>query len=252
MGKQNKFLLFTALLIFLFPSGAVAQVLDWHSTNLQLLRGHSHEVGERKRTIFTLEHANKWAYGDNYAWVDVTFPDNGSASYYGEVSPRLSLSKMTGYDFSNRFISDVLLSTTWEKPEHAGPRYLYGGAVDLKVPGFSYFKTNAYVRDNTQIDGRTWQVTLAWKYPYQIGAWGGKVFAGRKGVIEGFSDLAGREGKAVANQQVVPRLLLDVSDVVGAKEGKLFVGTEWHYWHNKFGIKGANQSVPQAQIKLVF
>jgi len=255
LGGQNSVKWFMALKIILTllisacclaymarPVNSAA--LEWHSTNIQALRGYNHKIGDPHRTIFTLEHANKWKYGDNYAWIDWIIPDDGHSSYYGEVSPRLSFSRLLNQDLSYGPFQDFLISTTWEKPKHRGPRYLYGGAIDWHIPGFSYFKSNAYLRDDTQLDGSTWQLTFAWKYPFKIGT--------RDALIEGFSDLAGSEGTSAANQQFVPRFLIDVGDVIKLPEQKLYAGMEWHYWNNKFGAKGANQSAPQLQVKWVF
>lgn len=71
-------------------------------------------------------------------------------------------------------------------------------------------------------------------------------------LIEGFADFAGGEGTAVANQLIVPRFLLDVGDLAGIEENTLFMGVEWQYWRNKFGVAGVTESVPQLQIKWVF
>ncbi|MFK8068468.1 MAG: hypothetical protein AB8D52_09490 [Gammaproteobacteria bacterium] len=51
---------------------------------------------------------------------------------------------------------------------------------------------------------------------------------------------------------IVPRLLLDVGNVFGYKQGKLMAGIEYQYWHNKFGIKGVTESVVQAQLMWKF
>lgn len=233
------FLVFSAL-----PMRASAQVFDWQTTNIQALRGHDYKLGERQRSIITLEHANGWAYGDNYAWIDLIYPDGRDYTYYGEFSPRLSLGKITGHDLSYGIIKDILLSTTFEKLKGQGPQYLYGGAVDLNLPGFKFFKTNFYVHDSTERDGKTWQVTLAWNRPFQIG--------GTKFLIEGFSDIQGREGTSQANQSFVLRFLMDVGYALGGEENKLWAGVEYQYWHNKAGRDGVTESVPQAQIKWVF
>lgn len=240
-----KIIYFFIFSLCIFSNVAKAgEIIQWQGGNVQLLRGNDYEIGEKQRTIATFEYANSWVYGDTFAFLDWTFPDQGRSTYYTEISPRISLSKVFKKDLSYGFIKDVLISTTFEKANHQGPRYLYGGAVDLNIPGFKYFKTNAYVRDDTQLDGETWQVTLAWNAPFHIGR--------AKFLAEGFADFAGEEDTVAANDQIVPRLLLDVGHAIGKQDDKLFVGVEWHYWHNKFGIEGKTQSTPQLQIKWVF
>lgn len=218
--------------------------LQWHTSNVQLLRGYDYELGERQRTIVTLEHAHGHRYGDSYVWVDVIKPDGGDHTYYGEISPRLSLSKMTGRDLSFGIVKDVLVSTTFEKAKDQGPQYLYGGAIDLNIAGFKFFKTNAYVHDSTELDGKTWQVTVAWNRPFEVG--------GVKMLAEGFADFQGDEGGRRPNQLAVPRFLVDVGDLAGYESGKVMAGVEYQYWHNKFGVDGVTESVAQAQIKWTF
>lgn len=237
---------FFLTLLFILPLSA-AQAEDffkWNTNNIQLLRGHDYELGEQQRSIITLEHAHGHAYGDTYTWIDLIKPDGQDYTYYGELSPRLSLSKITGRDLSVGIIKDVLISTTFEKAKDQGPQYLYGGAIDLDLPGFKFFKTNAYVHDSTELDGQTWQVTLAWNRPFEVG--------GVKFLAEGFADFQGSEGDRVSNQLIVPRFLVDVGDLAGLDAGKLMAGVEYQYWHNKFGLDGVTESVPQAQVKWTF
>lgn len=231
--------------ISLLPQMASANnFFQWNSSNIQLLRGYDYKLGEPERTIVTLEHAHGHIYGDTYAWIDLIKPDGEDYSYYGEFSPRFSLSKITGHNFSYGIIKDVLISTTFEKAKDQGPQYLYGGAVDLNLPGFKFFKTNAYVHDSTELDGQTWQVTLAWNRPFEIG--------GVKFLAEGFSDIQGGEGGREPNQLIVPRFLVDIGDLSGLEPGKLMAGVEYSYWHNKFGVEGVTESVAQAQLKWTF
>jgi len=236
-----------ALLALAFPFMAHAgegDFIQWHSTNMQLLRGFDYELGSEERTIGTFEHAHGHRLGDFYMFVDYTWPDEGEENYYVELSPRLSLGKITGKDFSYGIIKDALISTTIEKPESQKARYLYGGAVDLNVPGFKFFKTNLYVRDEPGLD-KTYQLTLVWNRPFEI--------QGHKFVIEGFADLAGDAGQGKKPYQlIVPRFLMDVGHASGFAENTLWAGIEWQYWHNKFGVDGVTESVPQLQMKYVF
>lgn len=79
------------------PSAAGAQeLIEFHTENVQLLRGFDYELGDRQRTIITLEHAHRWRYGDLFVFADFTIGDDGQRGVYGEISPRLSLSRMTG------------------------------------------------------------------------------------------------------------------------------------------------------------
>ncbi len=238
--------LFSVVYALVPLSSKASDIIQWHSTNVQLLKGWDYEAGEKGRAIITLEHANVWKYGDFFMFIDGTRFDSGKTTAYGEFSPRMSFSKMTGKDLSYGIIKDYLISATYEKGKGDTRTYLYGGAVDLNIPGFKFFKTNFYVRDNPEIQhDETWQVTISWNRPFEIG--------NQKLVFEGFADFAGEEGSTYKeNQMIVPRLLLDIGHAIGGKDGKLFGGIEYQHWHNKFGINGKSESVPQLQLKWAF
>ena len=246
MFKTQKFLFL--LFLTIIPTNSYSQSKDfiqWHSSNIQYLRGWDYELGEKQRTIITFEHANKWKFGDFYMFIDGTGPDDGgNKNLYAEFSPRFSLSKLSGYNFSNDFISDISISTTIEKTKNTGIRYLYGGAIDVKIHGFKYFKNNFYIRDDSEVKGKTWQITLAWNLPFKI--------SDLSFLIEGFADITGREGNKTENQLIVPRFLLDIGHLSGLKENKLWAGVELQSWHNKFGVKGKSETVPQLQFKYIF
>ena len=232
------FMSFSAL-----PS-AVAQsdILEWHSENVQLLRGSGYELGEEDRTIITFEHANRWAYGDVFLFTDFTFGDDGETAVYGELTPRLSLARTTGRELGQGLIRDVLLAGNYERGEQGLQRYLAGVAVDLNVDGFRFLRTHAYYRDDPERPGSTWQATIVWNRPFEIG--------GQSFLSEGFADIAGAEGAGVANQLYVPRVLWDAGAVYD-RPGRVFLGVEWQYWNNKFGVDGVTENVAQIQLKWV-
>ncbi|MAK63301.1 MAG: ion channel protein Tsx [Maricaulis sp.] len=218
---------------------AAAQgLIEFHTENVQLLRGSTYELGDRARTVITLEHANRWRYGDLFVFADLTLGDDGQRSAYGEISPRLSLSRMTGQDWSFGVVSDVYLVGNFELGDEGLDRQLFGAAVDLDLPGFRFVRVHAYHRDDPQRPGSTWQSTIVWNRPFQLG--------GQSFLAEGFADLAGGEGAGTDHQLIVPRLLWQVP----AAE-HVWVGVEYQYWHNKFGVSGVDESVAQFQVKFV-
>ena len=239
--------LYSFSLLFTLVSGAASSsdsFIQWHSSNIQLLRGYDYELGSDERTIVTFEHANSWKYGDFFVFADNIWPDDGSSTYYIEPTLRFSLSKMTGEKMSFGIIKDVLISTQVEKPKSQDTRKLAGVAFDLELPEFTFFKTNFFIRDNPDLSGDTYQVTLVWNRPFQIG--------NVRFLSEGFADFAGSEGTTVAHQLIVPRFLVDLGDISGIEKNKLWMGVEWQYWHNKFGVDGVTESVVQLQAKYVF
>jgi len=222
--------------------GSNAIAADWQTTNIQLLKGFEYEPNNKERTLITVEHANGWKYGDNYLFFDITDADTDGTDIYGEISPRLSFSKMTGKKIGYGLVKDVLLAGSVEVGKNIR-RYLYGVGFDLDIPKFKFFKVNTYVRDDPNKEGQTYQVTLAWNMPLE--------YRNHKFLLEGFADFFGREGDSFDDSQlIVPRFLLDVGNYWG-QEKKVYAGVEWQYWHHKFG-GATTESVPQLQLKWVF
>lgn len=239
------YLLFFLCAVGIAKPAQAEDFIEWQTANIQLLKGWDYAVGEEERMVATFEYANRWRYGDFFMFIDGTRYDSGGTKAYGEFSPRISLSKVTGKSLSYGLVKDVLISGTFEKGKGDVEAHLIGGAVDLNLPGFRFFKTNLYLRSTPNLDEDTWQVTLSWNRPFKVGE--------VNFLAEGFADFAGNAGpRYSANQFVVPRLLVDIGDLLGGEQGKLWAGIEYSYWHNKFGIEGKTESVPQMQIKWVF
>ncbi|QXE90222.1 DUF5020 domain-containing protein [Geomonas subterranea] len=238
-----KTLALTAL--FLAPCAAQeaqAGMTLWNQTNLQYLWGGKFKLQENStQSTITIEHANGWKYGDNFLFFDVTNPDRENAAIYGELSPRLSLGKITGRDLSAPLVKDVLLAGTLEVGQ-GFRNYLYGVGLSLNLPKFNFADLNVYVRNDPKQAGSTYQVTPCWQLPFTVGK--------ADMIFEGFTDIAGSEGDLSFNIDAQPRLLMDLGKFWDAP-GSVFVGTEVIYWHNKYGVKGVNEFAPQAMIKFV-
>jgi nucleoside-specific outer membrane channel protein Tsx len=228
----------------LLPAPAMAETkpwIEWHSSNVQVLYGEGFEFSDNSQTTITLEHANGWRYGDNFIFMDYSIDEPDTIN--GEFSPRLSFGKITGADLSFGIVQDILLSGTWEKAKNFDV-YLYGGAVDLNLPGFNFFQVNLYERDNPDFDGKGWQTTVVWNYPFQLGNY--------KMSFEGYFDYADYE-EGTTNFFTQPQLLLDAGDALKILEpGKFYTGLEYRYWHNLYGIEGETEIAPQAVAKWIF
>lgn len=234
--------IYALLILVLLPATAQAQLLEWQSNNVQLLHGSTFELNDDPvQTTFTFEHANGWKYGDNFFYLDYNLDQ--SEDINAEFSPRLSAGKILGKDLSHGIFQDILLSGTYEKARRF-EAFLYGVGVDLNIPGFSFFQTNWYIRDNPDANGTGAQTTWVWSRPFQI--------AGQKMTFDGYFDYADYE-EGVSNFFTQPQLLLDIGHATGlAPEGKAFAGIEYRYWHNKFGVDGVTEIAPQGLVKFVF
>lgn len=239
-------LLFAACAIS--AQSAYAGSATFSSTNIQYLYGNKYELGDKARSIVTLEHVNAWKYGDNFFFVDITNPnrkgDATGTEFYGEISPRLSLGALIGKPLSFGPVKDVLITTTMEVGDAGSGfhNYLYGIAVDLNI--LPVAQINYYVRH--EIDAGTAlgsQLTLVWLAPFKAGP--------LAMTFEGFFDYAWGNEPKEDNIVAGPRLLVDVGNFFGAP-GALQAGVEYQYWKNKFGVKDVNESCPQAMVKWIW
>jgi nucleoside-specific outer membrane channel protein Tsx len=208
----------------------------------------------------TLQHAGGFKYGRNFFFVDMLRSnerDNNAGEVYGEWYTSFSLSKIIGANLSAGIIRDVNVTAGVNygaKNTGANPRvFLPGITVDFNIPGFAFFNVDflAYVdHGNFKPDAATTvancgghhtslQITPSWKLPFNIGP--------TKWSFEGFLDHIGSRGTCETEILTQPQLRLDVGNFWG-KPDTLFVGIEYQYWHNKFGIKDLNEHNPQALL----
>jgi len=233
-----------ALLAAASLGASTAQAATWNSSNVQLLKGNSYELGDESRTILTYENALGFDYGDSFFFIDVTEPFGEGTSYYSEFSPRFSLSKITGSDLSSGMIKDVMIATTLELGQGVRGK-LIGVGLPLNIDGFAFADVNFYLRKSdrdfaTDQTDMGYQLTLVWKRPFSIGS--------AKMSFEGFFDYAFGEdsGSAPKKNNIItaPRLLMNL--------GSVEVGIEYQIWRNKFGIDGVDENVAQIMAKWVF
>lgn len=236
----------TAGVILMMTMMSHAISADWQSSNVQLLHGADYEdlggaIDFESKTIFTFEHANGWAYGDNFFFMDVSNPDKKGTGYYAEFSPRISIGKVVKRDLATGIIKDVLIAFSQEMGSGLHAR-LYGAGLALNVPGFAFSDINFYARESTHDvfgDSKSgYQVTYDWLYPFSIGS--------SKWAFEGFIDYTfgedGGDNPKEDNLITGPRLLVNIVD-------GLQFGVEYQIWRNKFGIKDVDEDVAQVMIK---
>lgn len=256
LARKASTLALAALLVspLVAATNAHAGAAKWQETDFEYIYGTNYikdpfaskNAKDHSRSTLTLKHADAWKYGDNFFFFDVTNPeinrDGSKTAIYGEFSPRLSIGKIAGLDLSAPFVKDVLVAGTLEMAGAGFHNYLYGLGLSLNLPKFNFADLNVYVRNDTAQPGATWQITPCWQLPFSVGK--------ASFLFEGFTDIAGAEGDLSFNIDAQPRLLLDLGKFWDAP-GNLYFGTEFMYWHNKFGIKGANEYAPQAMVKWV-
>jgi len=235
----------TLVLTGLFVSTTVSAKQLWSDFSISYLNGNDYELGDNSREVITFEHASVHNWGDNFLFIDRTKPDSGDQDTYFELHPRLSLSYVTGSDLSFGPIKDIYLAGQWESKSSTKStfdNYLTGIGLALKVPGFRFFKANLYHVNNEKKDDDT-QMTIAWAAPFKLGD--------AEFLYDGFVDWASAESDHASELNFTSQLKWNVGKVMGTSS-PLYVGIEYAYWNNKFGVKGVDERNPSLLIKWHF
>ncbi|KJK15776.1 outer membrane protein OmpK [Pseudomonas sp. NPDC087612] len=245
MRITNSLILASGLLAA--STGASAgDLLQWQNNSLTYLWGKNFAVNPSIQQTVTFEHADAWKYGDNFIFVDKIFYNgdkdfnNGPNTYYGEISPRLSFGKIFDQKLAFGPVKDVLLAMTYEFGEGDTESYLIGPGFDLDIPGFDYFQLNFYQRhtEGSRAGDNVWQITPVWSYTIPVGK--------SDILIDGFmdwvvdNDATSRRGTYHANLHFNPQVKYDLGKALNWGEKQLYVGFEYDYWKNKYGIKDSD------------
>ncbi|PWB33130.1 hypothetical protein DCO48_10725 [Pseudomonas sp. SDI] len=261
MKRIASSLLLGSSLLATVPAMA-GDLLLWQTNSLTYLYGTKFEVNPAIQQTVTFEHADKWKYGDNFLFVDKIFynggqdRNKGSNTYYSEISPRLSFGKIFDRKFEFGPIKDVLLAMTYETGEGDNEAYLIGPGFDLAIPGFNYFTLNIYQRntEGSRPGDGVWQITPAFSYTIPVG---------RSDIlIDGYMDWVTdndetRRGTYHANLHFNPQVKYDLGKALNVGAKQLYVGFEYSYWKDKYGIENSGrldtqQSVASALVKFHF
>jgi len=205
-------------------------------------------------TVLTIEHASGHDWGDVFFFMD-RISGKGDrenlSETYSELSPRFSLSNMTGMDLKAGPITDVLLATTYEMNSfvesgafvESGEQdnFLYGVGLNWDLPGFAFFQTNVFYADNEYSKDDV-QLTVVYGVPFAV--------AGVDMMFDGYIDWSSAEADHASDFHFNPQLRADVGKFVGITKSKLEVGIEYSYWSNKFGVNtDENESAVSGLIK---
>lgn len=238
-----------------FASTANAEMF-WSDNSISyLINQNQYQVTENDDVhVITLEHASGHNWGDVFFFVDrldakADANNLASKETYAELSPRLSLSYLTGSKLEYGFVKDVFIATTWEHStldvsgifSQSFDNYLVGVGADFAVPGFAYFNANVY-QANNELTENDQQLTVVWGYPFSIGS--------ADFMFDGYIDWSSAESDHASDFHFNPQLRMDVGKYFGVPK-KFEAGIEYSYWHNKFGIAGIdNESTLSWMVKV--
>lgn len=222
----------------LFMASSASAEMQWSNFSLSYLYGSNYEfTPDKKMQVMTLEHASGHSWGDNFLFIDRTMPSKGDSSFYGELSPRLSIGKITDNKIAFGPVNDVLIATTWEMG-NGFDNFLYGVGVGLTVPGFQYFNVNLYHASNDISDDDN-QLTITWGAPFTIGS--------QDFLIDGFMDWSSASDTNKSEMNFTPQIKWNAGKNFNLSS-PLYLGIEYAYWNNKYGTD-TNERVASLLLK---
>lgn len=254
MGKNYlEQFFFILALCFSFTSSLYAKEI-WSMNSASLLYGSHFEVPltptstDKNRIVLTLEHASTNSWGDFFGFIDAErSTETQNNNLYGEITPRLSLSNLFGYETSKpAVIKDTLAALNIESginpTGYNFVNFLVGPGLALKLPQFNYLNLNFFRRFN-QRSVDSWQLTVAFGLPFKVST---QAF-----LIDSFWDWVTATSQLSSHLHGQFQIKWDIGQTMFKQADTFYVGTEYKYWKNKFGIQGVTESMWQllAQVR---
>lgn len=238
-----------ALVLAFTPTIGVAA--NWTDLSVTYLKGHHYQVGDPDRQVITLEVAAGRDWGDSFLFVDRLDSDNGSKETYFEWGARYSLQPYFSIIQSIPYLHDVLLAGQWESGTLSTDQFsnrfdntLWGLGFSWSVPGFKYFNTNIYQRNNEQSKNNQ-QLTITFAYPITV--------HNLRFLVDGFWDITNKtDDNSSASSNLTTQWKWDVGHSLWSKPHQLYLGIEYAYWRNKFNLKNVDEKNSNLLLKWHF
>jgi nucleoside-specific outer membrane channel protein Tsx len=239
-----RFCLVAGLALAVAPQAVMAEMY-WSDFSLSYLNGDNYEVGDDSREVLSVEHASGHNWGDNFFFMDRLISEDDSKETYFELAPRLSLSYISQKKLSVGPLTDVFIATTWEGDSSQFSNfdnYLYGIGTSITVPGFKYFTVNVYKANNELIEDDE-QLTITWGLPFAL--------ATQDFLYDGFLDWSSAQDDHASEMNFTSQLKWNAGKLIDTK-APFYLGVEYAYWNNKFGIPDITEKNPSLLVKWHF
>ncbi|WP_440903805.1 nucleoside-binding protein [Catenovulum sp. SX2] len=232
---------FVFSILVLFGGFNLHAKMLWSDASFTYLNGSNYQVGDNKREVYTFEHAAKTTWGDSFLFIEQLQSNNGDKQIYGEISPRFELLQL-----ENSIAKSLFVATTVEFSQqhlHDGSsrefaHYLLGLGTKFTPEYFSFVNLNLYKRFNDSGDSN-YQLTLAWALPFDN--W----------LYDGFIDYASAVSGKSPTMNFTSQLKYNLASLLSL-DTKVFVGVEYVFWNDKFGIDGVNERNANLLVKVHF
>lgn len=121
-----------------------------------------------------------------------------------------------------------------------------GVKFDLNNQYFDYLELSVAAYKEVGVETYGVQVTPVWSFPFTL--------LETKFKFRRFLDLKNGSTNAAGNITMLaqPQLLMDVGDLFNTQADVFFIGMEYSYWVNKFGIEGVDESAVQGMLSVFF
>lgn len=237
----------SSTLVFAEEDDASSSLFDWTATEIQFQYGNNYErafsaESDQHASVYTLQHADGWKYGDNFFFVDVTNAENTGEDIYSELYSNFSLGKILDKEISFGPIDDigVIAGINYSKDAKV-IKYLPGVRLSWNIPNFAFLNTDitAYIDDSRGVksggaptESNSYMVDVNWALPFSVG----KHDFSLEGHVE-YIDSRSNEFGGKVNHHVLgqPQLRYDLGKTFFDKPGFLFAGLEYQFWINKLG-----------------
>ncbi|MBU2870653.1 outer membrane protein OmpK [Colwellia sp. E2M01] len=215
--------------------------MKWNDFSLSYIKANNYEVGDNERQVLTVEHASGHDWGGTFFFLDHEDFSDGTVTNYFELSPNISLSYLTNSNLALGPIKDVYFATTWEGGDTFN-NFLYGIGVNFNAPGFKYLNL-AFYKANNELWVNDEQATLTWALPGE--------FLNQNIVWDGFIDWSSGSETQKSELNFTSQLKWNIAPTLGI-DSILYVGIEYAYWINKYGIDGVDEKNPGLLVKWHF
>ena len=230
-----------SLIVLLLLSMPLSAKTLWSDFSITYLNGSDYKVGDNQREVVTIEHASGTNWGDTFLFFERMASSNDDVTFYGEFSPRITLSDYSAGAFSKIYFSSTVEANSFSPKSGKSSDFvnvLLGVGTDIKVPGFKFIKLSAYHRNNELADNN-YQLTLSWAIPFN------------NVVYDGFIDWFSTTEDQRASMNFTSQLKYNLSSHLNLTT-PLYVGLEYVFWQNKFGIENINERNANFLVKYHF